>query len=75
MLSRGTHDALDALVVAVNSRKVNYIVDADIQSFFDSVSQEWLVRFVEHRVGDKRIVRLIRKWQGGDTRRRNGDNE
>ena len=59
---RGTHDALDALVVAVNSRKVNYILDADIQSFFDSVSQEWLVRFVEHRVGDKRIVRLIRKW-------------
>ena len=41
---------------------MNWIVDADIRSFFDSVSQEWLVRFVEHRVGDKRIVRLIRKW-------------
>ena len=59
---RGTHDALDALVVAINTRKVNYILDADIRNFFDSVSQDWLVRFVEHRVGDKRIVRLIRKW-------------
>jgi len=59
---RGTHDALDALVVAIETRKVNHVVDADIRSFFDSVSQEWLVRFVEHRVGDKRIVRLIRKW-------------
>jgi RNA-directed DNA polymerase len=59
---QGTHDALDALVVAIGTRKVNHILDADIRSFFDSVSQEWLVRFVEHRVGDKRIVRLIRKW-------------
>jgi group II intron reverse transcriptase/maturase len=59
---RGTHDALDALAVAIDSRKVNYILDADIRSFFDSVSQEWLVRFVEHRIGDKRIIRLIRKW-------------
>ena len=41
---------------------MNYILDADIRSFFDSVSQEWLVRFVEHRIGDKRIIRLIRKW-------------
>ena len=59
---RGPHDALDALAVGIASRKVNWIVDADIRSFFDLVSQEWLVRFVEHRVGDKRIVRLIRKW-------------
>jgi RNA-directed DNA polymerase len=59
---RGPHDALDALAVGIASRKVNWIVDADIRSFFDSVSQEWLVRFVEHRVGDRRIVRLIRKW-------------
>jgi group II intron reverse transcriptase/maturase len=59
---RGTHDALDALAVAIDSRKVNYILDADIRSFFDSVSQEWLVRFVEHRIGDKRIIRLIQKW-------------
>ena len=59
---RGPHDALDALVVGIGSRKVNWILDADIRSFFDSVSQDWLIRFVEHRVGDKRIVRLIQKW-------------
>jgi group II intron reverse transcriptase/maturase len=59
---RGTHDALDALAVGIGKRKVNYILDADIRTFFDSVSQEWLVRFVEHRIGDKRIIRLIQKW-------------
>jgi len=59
---RGPHDALDALVVAIDSRKVNYILDADIRDFFGSVSQEWLIRFVEHRIGDKRIIRLIQKW-------------
>ena len=46
----------------IESRKVNFILDADIHSFFDTVDQEWLIRFVEHRVGDRRIVRLIRKW-------------
>jgi RNA-directed DNA polymerase len=59
---RGQHNALDALCVGITSRKVNFILDADIQSFFDEVSQNWLVRFVEHRVGDPRIIRLIRKW-------------
>ena len=59
---RGAHDALDALVVGIDSRRVNFILDADIRSFFDEVSQEWLIRFVKHRIGDKRIVRLIRKW-------------
>jgi RNA-directed DNA polymerase len=59
---RGAHDALDALVVGITSRKVNWILDADIQRFFDTVSHEWLIRFVEHRVGDPRILRLIRKW-------------
>ena len=59
---RGAHDAMDALVVGIESRKVNFILDADIRSFFDTVDQEWLIRFVEHRVGDRRIVRLIRKW-------------
>jgi group II intron reverse transcriptase/maturase len=58
---RGAHDALDALCVGITSRKVNFILDADIQSFFDTVSQEWLIRFVEHRIGDARIIRLIRK--------------
>ncbi len=59
---RGQHDALDALAVAIGSRKVNHILDADIQSFFDEVNQEWLVRFLEHRIGDPRIIRLIQKW-------------
>jgi RNA-directed DNA polymerase len=60
--ARSAHDALDALVVALENRKVNFIVDADIRSFFDTVSQDWLIRFLEHRVGDQRIIRLIRKW-------------
>lgn len=59
---RGAHDALDALVVAITDRKVNFILDADIRSFFDSVSQKWLIRFVEQRIGDVRIIRLIQKW-------------
>src|SRR6516164_446998 len=59
---RGPHDALDALVVAVTSRKVNHILDADIRDFFGSVNHDWLIRFLEHRIGDKRIIRLIRKW-------------
>ncbi len=59
---RGAHHALDALVVGIDSRKVNFILDADIRSFFDEVSQDWLIRFVEHRIGDERIIRLIRKW-------------
>src|SRR5277367_5906631 len=59
---RGPHDALDALDVGINSRKVNYILDADIRSFFDTVDQKWLVRFLEHRIGDPRIIRLAQKW-------------
>src|SRR6202048_3060600 len=59
---RGTHDALDALCVGIHSKKGSFILDADIQSFFDTVNQEWLIRFVEHRIGDRRIIRLIRKW-------------
>jgi RNA-directed DNA polymerase len=59
---RGQHDALDALVVGISSRKVNWILDADIRSFFDMVDQKWMIRFVEHRIGDPRIIRLIRKW-------------
>jgi len=59
---RGPHDALDALCVAIDHRKVSWIIDADIQNFFGAVSQEWLVRFMEHRIGDKRIIRLIQKW-------------
>ncbi len=59
---RGTHDALDALMVGISSKKVSWILDADIRAFFDTVNQEWLIRFVEHRIGDPRIVRLIQKW-------------
>src|SRR5918911_1836676 len=59
---RGQHDALDALVVGITSTRVNHILDCDIRSFFDAVSQEWLVRFLEHRIADPRIIRLIRKW-------------
>jgi RNA-directed DNA polymerase len=59
---RGAHDAMDALVVGITTKKVNWILDADIEKFFDTVSQDRLVRFVEHRVGDKRVIRLIQKW-------------
>ena len=59
---RGPHDALDALVVGIGSTKANWILDADIRSFFDTVSQDWLIRFVAHRIGDPRIIRLIQKW-------------
>jgi group II intron reverse transcriptase/maturase len=59
---RGQHDALDALVVGIERRKVNWILDADIAGFFDAVSHDWLIRFVEHRIGDRRVIRLIRKW-------------
>jgi len=59
---RGAHDAMDALCVGIHSKKVSFILDADIRSFFDEISQEWLIRFLEHRIGDRRIIRLIRKW-------------
>src|SRR3954465_402649 len=60
---RSQHDALDALMVGIRETKgVSWIIDADIQSFFDTVSHAWLIRFLEHRVGDRRIIRLIRKW-------------
>ena len=59
---RSQHDALDALIVGISSKKVNFILDADIRSFFTEVSQQWVVRFLEHRIGDKRILRLVQKW-------------
>ncbi|WP_454908020.1 reverse transcriptase domain-containing protein [Variovorax gossypii] len=59
---RRPHDALDALSVAICNTPVNWILDADIRGFFDSVSQDWLVRFLEHRIGDERVIRLVRKW-------------
>ena len=59
---RSTHNALDALAVGIDSTNVNWIIDADVRSFFDELSQHWLVRFLEHRIGDRRITRLIQKW-------------
>src|SRR6185369_6328925 len=59
---RGAHDALDALAVGITRTKVGWILDADIRSFFDAVSQKWLLRFLNHRIGDPRILRLIQKW-------------
>jgi group II intron reverse transcriptase/maturase len=59
---RGAHDALDALCVGIHSKKVSFILDTDIRSFFDEIDQEWLIRFLEHRIGDRRIIRLIQKW-------------
>jgi RNA-directed DNA polymerase len=59
---RSQHDALDALIVGITSKKVNFILDADIRSFFTEVSQQWVVRFLEHRIGDRRIIRLVQKW-------------
>lgn len=59
---RSQHNALDALAVAITNTRVNWILDADIRAFFDTVSHEWLLRFLELRIGDRRVLRLIRKW-------------
>jgi RNA-directed DNA polymerase len=59
---RSQHNALDALAYGIGARKIDWIIDADIRSFFDTISQDWLIRFLEHRVGDRRIIRLIQKW-------------
>jgi len=59
---RGCHQALDALSVALTSKPVNWVLDADIEGFFDAIDHEWLIKFLEHRVGDQRLLRLIRKW-------------
>jgi len=59
---RSQHDALDALTVGIKSRRVGWILDADIQAFFDTIDHEWMMRFLEHRVADQRVLRLISKW-------------
>jgi len=59
---RSPHQALDALSVGIQRKRVNWILDADIRGFFDQMSHEWTVRFVQHRIADKRILRLIQKW-------------
>ncbi len=60
--TRSPHRALDALTVGIETRRVNWVLDADIRGFFDTLNHEWLVRFLEHRVADRRVVRLIQKW-------------
>jgi RNA-directed DNA polymerase len=59
---RSQHQALDALYTGLLTRKVNWVLELDIKSFFDGISHEWLVKFLEHRIADRRVVRLIQKW-------------
>src|SRR3984893_16886365 len=59
---RSQHDALDALAYGIRARKINWVLDSDIRSFFDTISPEWLVRFMEHRIGDRRSIPLLPKW-------------
>jgi group II intron reverse transcriptase/maturase len=59
---RSQHDALDALYVGITQKKVNWVLDLDVRSFFDKVGHDWMIQFVEHRIADQRIVRLIQKW-------------
>ena len=59
---RKQHDALDALATAIETKKVNWVLDADIRGFFDTINHGWLMKFLEHRIADKRVLRLIQKW-------------
>ena len=59
---RSQHDGLDALTVGLRRKKVSGVLDLDVRGFFDNVSHEWLIQFVEHRIADRRILRLIQKW-------------
>jgi group II intron reverse transcriptase/maturase len=59
---KSAHNALDAVAVGVSRRRVSWILDADIAKFFDTIEHDWLVKFIEHRVADARVVRLIKKW-------------
>jgi len=59
---RSQHDALDAVVVGIERRKVNWVLDCDIRAFFDSISHEWLEKFISHRIADKRVLRHVKKW-------------
>jgi group II intron reverse transcriptase/maturase len=61
-LGRNQHQALDALAVGLHMKRVNWVLDADIKAFFDTVDHAWMLRFLEHRIADRRVLRLIRKW-------------
>jgi group II intron reverse transcriptase/maturase len=71
---RSQHHALDALYVGITTKKVNWVLDADIRGFFDAIDHEWLVKFIEHRIADERVIRHVKKWlkagvfEGGKTR-------
>jgi group II intron reverse transcriptase/maturase len=65
---RGPHQALDALYTALLTRKVNWVLDADIRGFFDALDRRWLQKFLEHRIADRRVLRLIRKWLNAGVR-------
>ena len=58
------HDALDALATGITRKRVNWVLDADFRDYFSSLDHRWLERFVEHRIADRRVLRLIRKWLG-----------
>ena len=59
---RSQHDALDALYVGITRKKVSWVLDLDIRAFFDKIDHAWMIKFVEHRIGDRKVVRLIQKW-------------
>ncbi len=59
---RSPHDALNALSAGIMTRKVSWVLDADIRGYFDAISHEWLVKFIEHRIADRRVIRHIKKW-------------
>jgi retron-type reverse transcriptase len=59
---RGPHDALDALAVGIERKKVNWVLDADVRDFFNKLDRGWLGKFLEHRIADQRVLRLIAKW-------------
>jgi retron-type reverse transcriptase len=59
---RSQHDALDAVYVAIREKPVNWVLDIDIRGFFDHIDHEWLMKFIEYRIADSRILRLLRKW-------------
>jgi retron-type reverse transcriptase len=73
---RSQHHALDALWVGIMRKKVSWMLDADVRDFFGSISHEWMVKFLQHRIADRRILRLIQKWlRAGVSNRRNSNND
>jgi group II intron reverse transcriptase/maturase len=72
---RSQHDALDALATGLVRTNVNWVLDADISQFFDRVSHEWLIRFTEHRIGDRSVIRLIRSGSTGTLEEVNGEQQ